>query len=163
MIGPIPTARLVLQPIDQATAAAIIAGQFGALDPLGVLQAGTDWPQDDTVNGLRLEAALGGHPACWLILAGRTIIGELGWKGGPGADGAAEIGYSLAPSYRARGYGSEAVAGFVQWARAQAGLRALVAETQVDNLPSRRVLEKAGFALSRTDAEHLYWLCDVSS
>lgn len=163
MIGPIPTARLVMQPIDQGTAAAIIAGEIGALDQLGVLQAGTNWPQADTVSGLRLEAALGGHPACWLILAGRTIIGELGWKGGPGADGATEIGYSLAPSYRAQGYGSEAVAGFVGWARAQPGVRALVADTTADNLPSRRVLEKAGFAISRTDGEHLYWCCDVSS
>ena len=157
MIEPIRTSRLVLDPIDQATAAAIVTGNLGGLS------AGIGWPQDDTISGMRLRSALGGHPACWLIQLHDVVVGELGWKGGPGPDGTAEIGYSLAPSYRGQGIGSEAVDAFTRWALSHGGVRRLVASTDRANIASQRVLEKAGFVVSRTDGEHLYWLRDGSS
>jgi ribosomal-protein-alanine N-acetyltransferase len=154
---PIPSERLVLQPIGAATAAAIVAGD------LGELKAAPGWPQSDTIDGLRLEGQLGGSPACWLIVLAGSVIGELGWKGGPGPDGTAEIGYSVVPGQRGRGYATEAVQAFVHWATAHAGVRRVVAETLADNLASRRVLEKSGFTVSAAKDGYVYWLRDTAS
>ncbi|MEP7054426.1 MAG: GNAT family N-acetyltransferase [Actinomycetota bacterium] len=153
----IETERLVLQPIDTMTAAAIISGD------LGDLVAGNGWPQSDTIDGLRMEAQLGSSPACWLIQLHGTVIGELGWKGGPGPDGRAEIGYSLAPDYRGAGYATEAVQGFALWATTRQEVRRLVAETLVDNLASRRVLEKSGFTIWSAKDGYVYWLRETLS
>jgi ribosomal-protein-alanine N-acetyltransferase len=157
VITAIKTERLVLQPIETMTAAAIVSGD------LGDLVAGAGWPQNDTIDGLRMEARLGASPACWLIVLAGTVIGELGWKGGPGPDGSAEIGYSLAPDYRGHGYATEAVQGFVQWARTSDEVRRVVAETLADNAASRRVLEKSGFTISSTKDGYVYWLRDTAS
>lgn len=154
--GDIVTARLRLAAVDAAAAQAIVSGD------LGRFVAGADWPQDSTIDGLRLASAAGPGPACWLIELAGVVIGELGWKGGPGVDGTVEIGYGLAPAYRGRGYATEAVTGFVDWASRRPGVRRVVAETLADNVPSRRVLEKAGFDVDSTSGGYVYWLCSVS-
>lgn len=157
MITPIRTPRLVLQPVEVATAAAIVGGD------LGVLQAGVGWPQADTIDGLRREILLDSTPACWLVVHQGSVIGELGWKGGPGPDGTAEIGYGLAPAYRGQGFGTEMVAAFVQWAMDQPEVRRVVAETLADNIASRRVLERSGFVVTSTADGFVYWLREPAS
>jgi [ribosomal protein S5]-alanine N-acetyltransferase len=57
----------------------------------------------------------------------------------------AEIGYWLIPRVRGRGLGSRAVALFARWAVTGAGLARVEALVVPDNMPSQRVLEKAGF------------------
>jgi [ribosomal protein S5]-alanine N-acetyltransferase len=57
----------------------------------------------------------------------------------------AEIGYWLIPRVRRRGLGSRAVALFARWAVTGAGLVRVEALVVPDNMPSQRVLEKAGF------------------
>ncbi len=74
-------------------------------------------------------------------------IGALGLKSAPGPTRRAEIGYSLAPPWRGRGLGREAVAALVGWAEARPDLALLGAEVDADNLPSRRLLEALGFEL----------------
>ncbi|MDL2218933.1 GNAT family N-acetyltransferase [Ruminococcaceae bacterium OttesenSCG-928-O06] len=64
------------------------------------------------------------------------------------------VGYATAPPYRGRGVGSAMLA----WALAQlrgAGVGDIIACCYADNLPSRRVLEKGGFArrTARTEEE----------
>lgn len=157
MIEPIVTDRLVLQPIGTATAAAIVAGDLGSL------RAAAGWPQPDTIDGLRMEIAGASTPACWLVVLAGTVIGELGWKGGPGPDGATEIGYSLAPDYRGHGYGSELVAGFVHWATGRSDVRRVLAETLADNIASQRVLEKAGFTVTSRHNRYFYWVRETAS
>jgi len=61
----------------------------------------------------------------------------------------AQIGYILARDAWGRGYASEALVACVEAARA-AGVRRLEAGVHVDHHPSRRVLEKAGFAREGT-------------
>jgi RimJ/RimL family protein N-acetyltransferase len=57
----------------------------------------------------------------------------------------AEIGYWLIPRARARGLGSRAVALLARWAVTDAQLARVEALVVPDNIPSQRVLEKAGF------------------
>ncbi|HEX4737707.1 MAG TPA: GNAT family N-acetyltransferase [Allosphingosinicella sp.] len=60
--------------------------------------------------------------------------------------GAANISYWLFPQFRGRGHALRAVALLCEAARNGTGLRRLEARIAPDNAPSRRVVEKAGFA-----------------
>ena len=60
------------------------------------------------------------------------------------SDGHWEIGYEIEQPYRGQGIASEAVGAVVEGL----GIGMLSAQTRVDNLASRRVLEKAGFTLA---------------
>jgi RimJ/RimL family protein N-acetyltransferase len=75
-----------------------------------------------------------------------TLVGWGGFKGPP-ADGAVELGYSVAPEFRRRGIASTAVAQMLDEAFADEGVEAVLAHTLPEAGPSVRVLEKAGFAL----------------
>ena len=86
--------------------------------------------------------------------AGDIVIGDCGTHGPADAEGSIEVGYGLAPRYRGRGFGTELVAALTRWLLVQPGVRRVRARTHVANLPSRRVLEKAGFRqVSLTGAE----------
>jgi RimJ/RimL family protein N-acetyltransferase len=56
-----------------------------------------------------------------------------------------EIGYALIPSERGKGYSSEAVEIIVDYLFLSKQLMRVQAITDIDNLASQRVLEKAGF------------------
>ncbi|MGQ0479467.1 MAG: GNAT family N-acetyltransferase [Pseudonocardia sp.] len=71
-------------------------------------------------------------------------------------DVAVSVGYEVAGSCRGRGYATEALRLLVEHLLARPGLSRVCAETTVDHLASRRVMEKAGLswrydALDRVD------------
>jgi ribosomal-protein-alanine N-acetyltransferase len=57
----------------------------------------------------------------------------------------AELGYWLAKDYRGRGLASASVSEVVRFAFEKFGLRRVEATAAIHNVPSHRVLEKAGF------------------
>jgi ribosomal-protein-alanine N-acetyltransferase len=59
--------------------------------------------------------------------------------------GTVELGYWLIEGARGRGLGSRAVALLARWAVTDARLARVEALVEPDNIPSQRVLEKAGF------------------
>ena len=86
--------------------------------------------------------------AIWMIeLKDGTHIGELCFKG-LSADGTAEIGYGILEEYQNNGYATEAVRAVLKWAFSHPEVTAVEAETDDDNIASKRVLEKCGFALN---------------
>jgi len=109
------------------------------------LPAAPGWPHPDTASGLAY-AELGAWT--WLVVDddGR-IAGECGVKGLPGEDGVVEIGYGLAGPSRGRGLGGQAVAALVNELGRKAGVRRIDAQVALDNLASRRLLERLGFTL----------------
>jgi RimJ/RimL family protein N-acetyltransferase len=62
----------------------------------------------------------------------------------PDADGAVEIGYTIFPSGRGRGYATEAVTALVEWAASSSQVRAMLATVARGNEASVRVLERVG-------------------
>jgi aminoglycoside 6'-N-acetyltransferase len=69
-----------------------------------------------------------------------------------------EIGFTLAPAHQRMGYATEAVGALLGYVGSR-GHTPAVAWCDVDNLPSRRVLERLGFALVETvDGEHRFTL-----
>jgi RimJ/RimL family protein N-acetyltransferase len=152
---PLQTARLRLEPMTAETARAILAGDMAWLAAAG-LAAADGWPHDDTADGLAMAVKAGYSPG-WLVTAGGAVIGDCGTHGPVDEAGRIEIGYGLAAPCRGQGYGSELVAAITGWLLSQPGVRQVRAHTLTDNMPSRRVLEKAGFTYVGLDeGEALY-------
>lgn len=83
----------------------------------------------------------------WVMIesASRIIAGDVGFKGPPDDAGVIEIGYSVIPDRRRRGYATEAARALVEWALLQPHVRVVVARCDPHNLPSIRTLERVGF------------------
>jgi len=124
-------------------------------DQLAQLPPAAGWPHPDTANGLGY-AAMGAWT--WLIVDddGR-VAGECGVKGPPSADGVVEIGYGLAGPSRGRGLGGRAVAALLAELRARPAVRAVEAHVVVDNLASRRVLDRLGFEVVDVHADEVVY------
>jgi RimJ/RimL family protein N-acetyltransferase len=146
---PIATARLLLVPVARETAQAVLSGELGGL------RVADGWPHEDSLDGLRLAVE---HDAtCWFVTHDGVVIGDCGTHGPPDDRGNVEIGYGLAPPARGSGFGTELVAGLCHWLLEQPEVVRVVArEVEVDNVPSRRALERAGFVVERTD-ERCVW------
>ena len=74
-----------------------------------------------------------------------TVVGDIGFHGPPDDTGTIEVGYSVTPSHRRRGYATEAATALVGWAGSQPGIQVVVAGCDPQNQPSIRTLERAGF------------------
>jgi ribosomal-protein-alanine N-acetyltransferase len=75
-----------------------------------------------------------------------TLFGAVGVDDQRVVTPVGELGYWIGQSARGRGIVSAAVAAFVPYARDALGLEQLTAHVQTWNVPSVRILEKAGFA-----------------
>lgn len=87
----------------------------------------------------------------------QTIIGDIGYKGGPNDKGEINLGYSVLPRFQGNGYASEAAAAMVQWGLDQPGVRKITATCSLENAASIRVLQKAGLKQLREDGQKIYW------
>ncbi|MCZ1011451.1 GNAT family N-acetyltransferase [Streptomyces lydicus] len=96
--------------------------------------------------GRPLPARLG----CFVLTdaASGTALGSIGFHGPPDAEGLVEIGYDLSPSARGAGWATDAARLLAGWAAARPEVRTVCALTEPENVPSRRVLERAGFRFS---------------
>jgi RimJ/RimL family protein N-acetyltransferase len=86
----------------------------------------------------------------WIVLPRDSA--PAGWiclRVGEAAKNSAELGYTLLPEHRGRGYAAEAVAAVVEHAFSVSTLRRVEACCVPENIASRRVLERAGFRLVR--------------
>jgi RimJ/RimL family protein N-acetyltransferase len=80
--------------------------------------------------------------------ASPLAVGVGGYKGAPDEQGSVEIGYSVVPERRRRGYAREAVDGWLAHAFADDRVTRVLAHTLVDLTPSIAVLRSAGFAFN---------------
>ena len=90
------------------------------------------------------EAAAGEGVACAVTGPDDRLIGTVAVFGLDGERG--EIGYWIAAEARGRGAASRAVVLLRDWAHAELGLTEITILPHRDNLPSRRVAERAGFS-----------------
>jgi RimJ/RimL family protein N-acetyltransferase len=144
----IATPRLLLEPVAVGLARAVVAGDLSAV------LAGERWPHDDTVDGLNM-ALEHGHAPGWFVMLDDLVIGDCGTHGDPDAAGTVELGFGLSVAYRGQGYGTEVAGGLAHWLLAQSGVSRVIGRVQHENLPSRRALEHAGFAIESSDEWHV--------
>ncbi len=85
-----------------------------------------------------------------VLRAERRMIGFVNFHGAPGindvgAPDAVELGWSVFPSHRSRGYATETALALMDWAAEVHGIRRFISATTPDNAASLRVHEKLGF------------------
>jgi ribosomal-protein-alanine N-acetyltransferase len=157
----VATDRLELTPLPGPAAAGLPDDRAGVERALAA-QLSPEWP-DPSLFGVLARHASGPADAerfgVWVIIERRsaTVVGDIGFHGPPDDEGVVEIGYSVVPSRRRRGYANEAAAALVAWARAEPGVRGLVAGCEPGNLASIATLERAGFQRTGEANGELRW------
>jgi ribosomal-protein-alanine N-acetyltransferase len=142
------TERMELCPLPAAAASVLPGGREEASRILGAtLWSG--WPQPDLLDVLPIQASASpvDEPfGIWVMIEreSRSVIGDVGFIGPP-SDGSIELGYSVIPDRRRRGYATEAARAIVVWALDQPGVEVVVASCDPDNAASIRTLERIGF------------------
>jgi len=76
----------------------------------------------------------------------RLAVGRAGFHGPPDVEGMVEVGYSIDPQYRRRGYARAALRSLLARAAADPGVRTLRATISPDNAASRNLVLAHGLA-----------------
>ncbi|WP_035802975.1 GNAT family N-acetyltransferase [Kitasatospora mediocidica] len=74
-----------------------------------------------------------------------VVVGYAGFHGPPDAAGMVEVGYSVAPDRRRRGYARAILAELLRWAGAESGVRTVRASISPDNVASLATISGFGF------------------
>lgn len=159
----IETERLLLVPFSLQMVEAALDKDSEVWHTLSV-QPHDDWPGEDIKEVLPLFArALEKDPtrAGWgrLVIhdANRMIIGDIGFQEPPDDKGIIEMGYSIVPAYRKRGYATEAGRAIIAWAFNRPDVKRVTANCLQDNHASIRVLEKLGMKRLAVEDGMLKW------
>ena len=93
-----------------------------------------------------------------------VAVGAAGFHGSPDADGMVEVGYSVDPAYRRRGYARAAMQELLDRAIADPSVRVLRASISPDNEPSLNLV--ASFGLERNgeqwdEEDGLEWIFEI--
>lgn len=97
-----------------------------------------------------------------VLLDNNHRIGGALFKGGPNQNGEVEIGYGIDDEYQGKGYAKEAISCIVKWASEQEGVKAVIAETEKDNIASHKVLQNAGMTFSHETEAGFWWSCKTT-
>jgi RimJ/RimL family protein N-acetyltransferase len=153
------TAHLTLVPASAAHVRAELVGAdaFGALLGAAVPASWPPGEYDAAAQQYFLECLtetgdLGTGWYCWYAVrdadaeAPATVVAGGGYFGPPSETGVVEIGYSVCPEWRGRGYATELASALAVHAARHPGVTRVVAHTAAGNPASVRVLERSGFA-----------------
>ena len=152
------TERLSLTSMDHGTAQAIADDD----------RSGRAWheqfPREDDRDGagawLSHEDPVYGN---FVIVerASGLAVGTIGFFGPPDGTGTVMIGYGLVEPARGQGYATEALQALVGYAARQPAIKRVVADTTGDNLPSQRVLDKAGFTRTHETGDDVFYALNL--
>jgi RimJ/RimL family protein N-acetyltransferase len=153
LVPPIVSARLELVSLSADFMQASLDGRLEwAAGLLGVALP-DDWP-GDAAHVLRLRVQQLAHDPQsqpWLLRAivrrepPSCFVGRIGFHAPPDERGAVEVGYTIEPMFRRRGYALEAVEALFGWAAREHGIQHFVASIRPGNQPSLGLVTKLGF------------------
>ncbi|ANP55787.1 acetyltransferase [Streptomyces griseochromogenes] len=153
----IPAERLTLTGIRPAAARDLGLGGDGGFEWLG------GEPYEGTrraANSMMKAYEAGVHRPEFGIFAlvrhedGRAI-GAMGFHGVPDEEGRVEVGYDLVEGARGQGYATEALRILTPWVLARDGVDMVLAAIEHANVPSQRVVSRAGFTRAAVDEERI--------
>ncbi|MGE7023274.1 GNAT family N-acetyltransferase [Solibacillus cecembensis] len=95
----------------------------------------------------------------WLIVSKdkNCSVGGIMLKGLPNENGEVVIGYYTLPEYQGNGYMTETINSMKNWLLNQSDVMYVIADTDKDNIPSHRVLEKSGAEMYKESNELYFW------
>jgi RimJ/RimL family protein N-acetyltransferase len=153
-VNQIDAVRLVLRPIYPPVARMLLEGEV----PRG-LRFAPGYPSRFTREVMEsvLEARGPGRfgPYFMIRKADGMIVGEIGCSVEDGRT-TGKVGYSVVEPCWGQGYATEALRALLAYVLAEPDMRRVIAETMVDHMASRRVMEKAGMTYcgERRDDEY---------
>jgi len=94
----------------------------------------------------------------WFIIrkADKRAVGTIDYKNIPNERKEVEIGYGLEKQFEHNGYMTEAVGAFCKMAFMDKKIETIIAETEVENIASSKVLERCGFKEYKEERTH-WW------
>lgn len=153
------TARLELIPMTLALVEAVMAGDREASARLLGAALPEAWPGKALVerafcaslDAIRKDPdkRLWGDRVMIARAGPRRVIGSVVFHGAP-EDGAVEVAYGVEQESQQQGYATEGTRASVEWALGRDDVHVVRATTPSWHGPSRRVLEKCGFAPTGT-------------
>lgn len=159
------TAKLNIIPLTKEQFSLLLNGIEYLEKALDLVPSGEalDIHTQEAMSGLYKESL--SHPnsyhwyTSWQIILKpeHKIIGSACFIKDPDDEGKVEVGYGINETYRGNGYMTEAIICMCQWAFCQEGIRMIIAETDVDNYASQRVLEKSGMAKYKQNDSSIWW------
>lgn len=97
--------------------------------------------------------------------ANGMVIGDIGLHFLKNENEVLEIGYTLHPMARGKGYAQEALASVISFAFLQLNKKEIIASVDPENTPSVKLLEKLGFTVKSHSIKSLFfkgqWVDDV--
>ncbi len=155
------TDRLELTPLPAEAAAALPEDREAAGHALGA-GLSAEWPDPGLVGLLRRQAHASADTerfGVWVMIerTSRSVVGDIGFHGPPDDAGTIEVGYSVIPSRRRRGYATEAAGALVGWARNQPEVHGVVAGCDPNNAASICTLERVGFRRTGAANGEIRW------
>lgn len=159
VVPSIVSQRLELVALGPETIDAVLADRLREAGELAGIAIPDGWPDEHDERFLRLRAdQMRKDPAWaqWLVRAlalrepGRPMIGHAGFHGPPGinalrAADAVEVGYTVLPDFRGRGYATEAARALIDWAQDEHGILRFIASVAPGNVPSLALVRRLGF------------------
>jgi len=142
--------RLCLRQLEVDEARALLQGKADPARPwmAGYPMQGTLIAAEAFVRAVDNGADPGAYGVYQLVRSSDdVVVGDIGFHGPPSPAGSVTVGYGLAPEARGQGYATEALRAVVAWALAQPEVVVVEADTTHANLPSQRVLERAGMRM----------------
>ncbi len=121
-----------------------------------------EWPLPDLLDVLPQQVSASPENVrfgVWVMIERETttVVGDIGFFGPPDDSGSVEVGYSVVPDRRRRGYATEAARAMVEWALGQPGIAVVVAGCDDNNEPSLRTLERIGFCRTGAAVGQIRW------
>jgi RimJ/RimL family protein N-acetyltransferase len=158
-VDSIRSERLELVSMSPDFVDAVLADRRHEAESIAQLTLPEDWPDahDRGFLGFRLRQ-MRERPETqeWFVYAlvlpdgARPMVGHAGFHGPPGINAvkepdAVEVGYTVFPEYRSRGFATEAVSTLLRWASGKHGIRHFVASVAPDNTHSLALVKRLGF------------------
>lgn len=161
----ISTERLKIFPLEKANLQLSIRDFSKVEGALGLTISGKKLSDRETkVYEIRLEAVESNQinyrwNTVWVIALKdiNRFIGTIMIKNYPNEKGEVIIGYSIEKEYRGMGFMTEALNGLIKWMSLNPEVKAVIADTLKDNIPSQRGLQKIGMINYFEDEECLWW------
>ena len=148
---------LVLMPIPLLDA--IIAGDRARARGLADYRIPAEFPDADALKLVRYRRDQIANDDAWapwslraiVLREARAMVGYVNFHGPPGINDTAtpeavELGWTIFPSHRQKGYATETALALMRWATAEHGIKCFVSSTTPENAASLRVHDKLGFA-----------------
>ncbi len=159
----VETEHLKLLPFSLALKKAVIADRAAVTSMIDAYMP-DDWPGPALLEAMPFfihlmesDPAGGRWDGIIIHKSDKTVIGDMGFKGGPDENGMIEMGYSIIPAYRRRGYATEMARRLIDWAFQLPEVKVITAECLIDNIGSSKVLQNVGMQCVGQDGELLKW------